>query len=1523
MPRSALALARLIPQPDASPADGPLLRAFLSSPPALGEDAFEQLVRRHGPMVLAACRRVLGNPHDADDAFQGTFLVLARKAGTIRGHLASWLYAVAVRTARGVRVMRDRRRKHELQARRERPSTHSSDNNHSDLAAVIDEELARLPEHHREAIVLCELRGLSRKDAAAELGIAEGTLSSRLAGGKRRLAVLLAGRGLSAPAVLVPLVAPAPVSAALVAATLSATRGTASAAASAAAGAAIKGMLFDQLRVGALSAAILLTAVCGGWAMTGSGAGDDPSPAASRTAPEDLAAKLAQLGATEFADREAAAQRLRALGLKAEPALKAGARSDNPEIRGRSQALLDQIRKDAREALAQQFNAASDAEPDHPIWRRFKSIAGNDAAARQLFAAIIADPRRLKFLDDADRDPARAGDLYGRELARWVSFVQKLPRQPNTGAPKPEDVPYAEAVAILYLGTYETSTGKVNEGWSSEGHLFIDSWGELMKSPVGPAVKRIFAAWLPLRDTPATRERGFAIAAEYRMASTLPFARKVLADEKEQSEQRAQAALLLGILGATDDLVLLRRVAESKAANEPFIHFTVVLRGQRDLDILWGSQRFGLKPIPDDLKTAAAKADIRTGDRTIADCAWAAAVWRAGGKPQEIGFLWPRTALGEKIDDYWFAFVTSHGFERAAARMAAHQKAREFLDQQKDQPKIDPAVMKLVERLGATEFADREAAQKALRSLGFQAESAIKVGLKSDKPEIRDRCARLLGEIRADARDALVKGFDPAVTSDFDHPLWKRFCSIAGNTRASRELFAQVIKNPNWLSRLDAVEANPASAAQHYREAIMEVGKLFNYYLSVWFHVPLWPCDRGEEVAFLLLLGSYPNSAPDLSVLPPKDARQFATGEGRIPLASGLELGLQGKMLETFPQFRPDPVKAIDGTGRVFARLLAAWLPQRRDPDVLWGAFRLAAAHGGSDVLPFARQAAADRRLPVEARCYALMPIARFGSPADRPLFEVLFADETVIAYHLAPDFRSVAPPGAKPVKPLGHVQARDYAAAHLLLLFGENPSDYGFIQDRNRVVKAGERLNPAHFLITEFAFPTDDNDTARSAAHAKVKAFLAKQPKPEEKKDEPKPDAAVVKLVEQLGAPEFADREAAQKELRKLGLKAIPALREGLRSGNAEVRARCDRLIGVIRADARDALAKQFDPKKTDDYDHPIWKHFVAIAGDSGAARELFAKIIANPKWLRTLDNAEADPADAGHIYRVGIAEMFRDFHADPTKNPPWPCDRPEEVAYLLLLGSHLDTNPPAKLSGDEVPPTNLRNVEFLGRGIIRGEEQIVHARGLELGLEGKWLVWQTSPAVAGTDRVFARLFLAWLIERDPASQVVPRAFRVALPQSERETRERTILAFARRIAANDFQPKREIPPITTITALEMVARFGTRADLPLFERYFGDETNAAAADKARSDGAMDYYRPAPLLDSTQMRDVALALALLLHRASPEDFGFAVRKEQFKPVDGRYFVPGSIQLHLGFKSDTDRAAAFKKAKEWLDKQKK
>lgn len=189
MPRPADLIARLPDVPDAD-----LLRGFLADPTG---PAFGVLVARHGPMVFATCRRVLGNAADAEDAFQAAFAILARKAGAIAtpAALPGWLHAVAVRTATEVRRMRARRRTQELTAE---PAVEPPDAPDADLIAALDAELARLPTHYRLPVVLCELEGVSRAAAAARLGIPEGTLSSRLAKARKVLAGRLAKRGVAA-----------------------------------------------------------------------------------------------------------------------------------------------------------------------------------------------------------------------------------------------------------------------------------------------------------------------------------------------------------------------------------------------------------------------------------------------------------------------------------------------------------------------------------------------------------------------------------------------------------------------------------------------------------------------------------------------------------------------------------------------------------------------------------------------------------------------------------------------------------------------------------------------------------------------------------------------------------------------------------------------------------------------------------------------------------------------------------------------------------------------------------------------------------------------------------------------------------------------------------------------------------------------------------------------------------------------------------------------------------------------------
>jgi RNA polymerase sigma factor (sigma-70 family) len=177
------------------PDDGRLLEQFVAH---RDEGAFAELVARHGPLVLGLCRRMLRDAHDADDVFQATFLVLARKAAAIRkpGSLSCFLHGVAYRLAVKARAEASQRRQHEQRAA---PMSESKDADVSwaEVRSLIDEELERLPEALRLPLVLCYLEENTQEEAARRLSWPRGTLKRRLERGRERLRSRLARRGVT------------------------------------------------------------------------------------------------------------------------------------------------------------------------------------------------------------------------------------------------------------------------------------------------------------------------------------------------------------------------------------------------------------------------------------------------------------------------------------------------------------------------------------------------------------------------------------------------------------------------------------------------------------------------------------------------------------------------------------------------------------------------------------------------------------------------------------------------------------------------------------------------------------------------------------------------------------------------------------------------------------------------------------------------------------------------------------------------------------------------------------------------------------------------------------------------------------------------------------------------------------------------------------------------------------------------------------------------------------------------------
>jgi RNA polymerase sigma factor (sigma-70 family) len=263
------------------------------------EAALAALVRRHASMVWGVCRRVLSDHHDAEDAFQATFLVLVRRAASITSPelLANWLYGVAHRTALKARATTARRRAREKQVM-DMPEPATTERElWADLQPLLDQELSRLPDKYRAAIVFCDLEGMTRKEAARRLGVPDGTLAARLARGRALLAKRLARQGVGVSggllaAVVVQNAALATVPAAVLDSTIKAAHlfaagsaaGTISAKVSALAGGVLRSMLLTKAT--AATAVLLVVGILGtgsGWLRHQARAGKPPDKAVAST----------------------------------------------------------------------------------------------------------------------------------------------------------------------------------------------------------------------------------------------------------------------------------------------------------------------------------------------------------------------------------------------------------------------------------------------------------------------------------------------------------------------------------------------------------------------------------------------------------------------------------------------------------------------------------------------------------------------------------------------------------------------------------------------------------------------------------------------------------------------------------------------------------------------------------------------------------------------------------------------------------------------------------------------------------------------------------------------------------------------------------------------------------------------------------------------------------------------------------------------------------------------------------------
>ena len=1173
---------RLAAQLRAESPDRDLLREFVQS---RSHPAFAELVRRHAPLVFGVCRRALRHTQDAEDAFQATFLVLARRAARITApeKLPGWLHCVAVRTAVEIRHMRDRRK---LTSRdREGVGEPTSRDRTVDsaeqreLAAALDAELAKLPDHYRLPVLLCELRGLSRKQAAAELKIAEGTLSSRLAKARKVLAERLTKRGFAASAAAVTAALASTASARVpdflqISATDIAL-GTASQLFSTSvisiSDTVVKAMIATKLK-SAVVAGGLLVALAGGMLLAPGGAGAQPGAhsgdGAGVKAKTDPTAELVkQLGSKEFSEREAAEKELRKLGAAALPAVKTGLKSDVPEVAVRSAKLLAAFRKDEVDRFVKAFRADTEFKQkfDHPIWTRWAKVVGDDHGSRELLGEVLNVPDSGGILDALSDGGAGNVELYKTQVAKFRAVAKKRAETPVNGRTHQEFQGYliGEAAFVMYVATFPETGAAFGKEYEPG---VVDAWMSLAALPLvrpgtewhprngksdpiskdeqaacarmKPAANKLLVAALLPQANPWAVVLGLHYY-EGDKADFLPLAKAVCRDKTRTPAVRATVLPLLARFGETDYLPDMAALQTDRSQVQ-----NMVERNGRDVHFILACD-------------VAIASQLLMHKQDLKDYGFPTVIERQ---------------KNSELPDGWQHNASVHGFTDKAARTAAHEKALAFL---KDAPKPQP---------------------------------------KKDEPA-----------------SALKRA---------DHPLWKRFAAITGDTKEARELYETMVADPKRAEQLAAAEADPKQAGKVYQA---EVNRVLGQLVEAREKSGAGEVSRGD-FAYLLLLGSYP-TAKGVAFAGERDSARQSLRHGYV-FSDGVVA--ERRLAKT--RLQPAGPTLVP---TVVRHLYAAWFANRRDAAAVEVGVQACVEHQIAEALPAARMIAADVKADARARVQALWVVAAFGTKEDSSLVAGLFDSQEVFSNTTL----TVGKPGDNEKDVIITTQARDVAYGVALVMHGKKPSDYGFTHATTD--GASTQYGSIQLQCRLLGFETDKD---RTAAHEQVIAFLksvtAKEADPE-------------KLVKQLGSKDFAEREAAEKGLKELGAKAYAAVKAGVKSDVPEVAERCAKLLPAVRA------AWLMRPEST------VWQAFAKIAGDTKEARALFADMVNDADRAALLEAVVAKPDEAGKLYRDelnrGIKALREGYDEAERRNrgrtglnhPVSGVPTSGQMAALLFLGT------------------------------------------------------------------------------------------------------------------------------------------------------------------------------------------------------------------------------------------------------------